>query len=112
MFNGWKGNTIFASSEERFSKNKNDLGIPRKTIAFILESFPNIQIKAICVGDLLDMKCFSKEYLNFFYFQNYELRNNIFKNKKLKFIKIILKEILFKKLFKQISAKSIWRRDK
>ena len=38
-----KGNTIFASSEERFSKNKNDLGIPRKTIVYfrIFSKYPN-----------------------------------------------------------------------
>ena len=57
------------------------------------------------------MKCFSKEYLNFFFFKTMNLEQ-IFKNKKLKFIKIILKEILFKNYLNKYLQKNIWRRDK
>ena len=68
----YKGNLIFASSEERFSKNKNDLGIPKNTIIHILKKFPNIKIDAVCVGDLLDMKCYSEEYLKYVYGPNWK----------------------------------------
>ena len=107
----YDGNIIFASSEERFSKNKNDLGIPKKTIAFIIKSFPNILINAICVGDMLDMKCYTKEYLKYFYFETYEKRNLIFKNNKIKFIKITILELIKKFFSKPISTKKIFEEE-
>ena len=107
----YNGNIIFASSEERFSKNKNDLGIPKNTISYILKTFPKIKIDAVCVGDLLDMKCYSKEYLKYFYFDSYDKRNSIFKNNKLKFIKIIIIELINKFFFKLISPKTIFEKE-
>jgi len=103
------GNLIFASSEERFTKNKNDLGIPKETINYILNNFLNLQITAICVGDKLDMQCSTADYLNYFYFENYKKRNFIFLKKKFFFIFVILKEIIFRLIKKKVSAKNVFK---
>jgi predicted NodU family carbamoyl transferase len=105
------GNLIFASSEERFTKNKNDLGIPKESINYILNNFLNVHITAICVGDKLDMQCSTADYLNYFYFENYKRRNFVFLKKKFLFVFIILKEIIFRFIKKKVSAKNVFERN-
>ena len=102
LLNG-EGEVIFASSEERFTKNKNDTGIPINVIKYIFDNFPKENIKNISVGDSCNLNCHSKDFLNFLHFNNNKKRNEIFKNKFL-LLYIFLKEFFFRIIKRKIDA--------
>ena len=76
-----KGQIVFASSEERFSRRKNDSGFPRMTLEYI---FSNIcdphRIKQVAVGDLCRASFHSESFIRFLNIMSIEDRNALFKN--------------------------------
>jgi len=75
------GLPVFASSEERFSRRKNDFGFPDRAIDYVLHHVvPAEGIHQVAVGELCQVPYRSRAYLDTFYLEGLEGRDRFVGN--------------------------------
>lgn len=87
------GNLLFCASEERFSRKKNDCGIPSRVLRYIFsELIDSKEISAIAIGDKCMARFHSSIFAETIYLAGIEKKNSLF-NDPSTWAKVLLPEI-------------------
>jgi len=103
------GEVLFCCSEERFTRNKNDWGIPYLTLDYIFNHIvPKERISAIAVGELCRSYYGSRDFIDMMHLGNIEQKDS-FVSSKPKMMKLVFKELTGRLLSPKYSYQSIVR---
>ena len=88
------GQVVFCSSEERFSRKKNDWGIPWKTLDYIFTNLFSVEdITQIVVGELCNSKFGAEKFVDLMYLNNLDYKDSVVSSKA-RFLALLIKETL------------------
>jgi carbamoyltransferase len=101
------GAILFCCSEERFSRRKNEWGIPKRTIEYVFKNLAKPrEISAIAVGEAYNTHYASSEYAWLTNLANYAQRDAYVQGKA-RLMKVVLKEKILQCLGKRINCRDL-----
>ncbi len=104
------GEIIFCASEERFSRRKNDWGIPYKTLDYIFKNIASKEeITEIIVGEKCESKYGSEEFVDMMYLRNLNFKDAYVKSV-FKMCRVVIKEVIGRIVNPQSSYQNIVKR--